>query len=124
MRVLYVEDEPAVGRVVRTWLTRLGYDVHVADSVASARAQLTDMRFDGAVIDVHLRDESGLELQIWLEEADPELARRTVFVSGDVIPDGPVGDMLRRFGKPVIAKPFAFGDLERAIDEWGLADPS
>lgn len=118
MRVLYVDDEPAVARAVRTWLIRHGHEVYVASSLADARAQLADHPVDGAIIDLKLRDESGLDLQAWLAREHPELAEHTAFVSGDADPSGVAGDLLRKLGKPVLAKPFAFTELERVIETW------
>lgn len=63
-RVLLVEDEDILRRVVARALRRHGYDVVEADSVATADVALhgTDARFDVAVLDINLPDLTGWDI--------------------------------------------------------------
>lgn len=112
--VLYVDDEDAIRRAVVTWLTRRGHVVHAAPNIAAARELLTSHHIDGAFIDLWLGDESGLELQAWIDENRPELSGNIVFVTGDIAADGSPNDSPNTLGRPVLGKPF---DL-RQLDEW------
>lgn len=118
-RILYVDDEPSVQRVVRLWLTRRGHEVHTASNVAEATRILERTAVDGVFVDLWLGGESGFELQAWIDERDPALTKRIAFVTGDVTPDEPNATRLAQLGVPVIAKPFDFAVVEAQIAVWG-----
>src|SRR4051812_29254691 len=111
--VLYVDDEDAIRRAVVTWLTRRGHVVHAAPTIAAARDLLETVPIDGAFIDLWLGDESGVELQKWIDEHRPELAAKTVFVTGEVAADEGSGQTIGRLGRPVLSKPFDLRQLEQ-----------
>ena len=116
--VLYVDDEDAIRRAVSTWLTRRGHTVHTAGTLADARDLLSSQAIDGAFIDVWLGDESGLELQDWIEEHHPELSERIVFVTGDPGASEVAQLSLRKLGHPVLAKPFELQQLDAFVQLW------
>jgi two-component system, OmpR family, KDP operon response regulator KdpE len=60
-RVLVVDDEPQIRRVMRTALTTAGYEVSDARSGEEAVEQLGDEKFDLILLDVNLPGMSGLE---------------------------------------------------------------
>lgn len=81
-RVLVVEDESALGELLRLFLERAGAAVEVARSVAGARALAFAHRWHLAVLDIDLPDGNGIDLLLQLR-MDPD--RRTlpaVFVTG------------------------------------------
>lgn len=120
-RILYVDDETSVQRVVRLWLTRRGHEVHTAANLAEATRILETVTIDGVFVDLWLGTESGFELQAWIDEHVPQLARRVAFVTGDVTPDEPIASRLEDLGLPVLAKPFEFAAVEARVAEWGGA---
>lgn len=74
--LLLVEDDPATQTRMRSILTSLGYTddaVHVAGSLAQARAILAEQPFALTLIDVGLPDGSGIELIGELHARDPAL---------------------------------------------------
>jgi DNA-binding response OmpR family regulator len=62
MRVLVVEDEPALANALRIGLTREGYAVDTAGDRADAIAKLQLVPYDVMVLDVSLPDGTGFEL--------------------------------------------------------------
>jgi NtrC-family two-component system response regulator AlgB len=122
MRVLYVDDERTIGRVVSIWLERRGHLVRLAHDLASARALVREQGFDAAFIDLRLGGESGFDLHAWLVAEVPDLARHVAFVSGDIAPNDETVNLLERLGCPVIAKPFELHELERVLHRWAMAD--
>src|SRR3954464_3295672 len=82
--VLYVDDEAGIRRAVVAWLTRRGHTVHAAATIGDARHLLESQCIDGAFVDLWLGEESGLELQDWIDEHQPDLSTKIVFVTGDV----------------------------------------
>ena len=117
--VLYVDDDDALRDVVRTWLERSGHVVHLAESVAAAKAHVAAHRLDGAFVDVWLGDGTGFELHGWLESHAPALAKRVVFVTGNIIEGADdAGRRLRALGRPVLAKPFGLRELDPFVAGW------
>jgi len=116
--ILYVDDEQAIGNAVQTWLERRGAAVHRANSLESARRLVARHAFDGAFIDVWLGDGTGFELYEHIAEAQPGLASRTAFITGDAVPREDVARRLAELGRPVIAKPFDLSTLDGWVATW------
>ena len=75
VRVLIVDDHPAVRFGLRLLLEREGMTVAgEADCMAAARQLAADSRPDLAIVDLSLGDEDGLELLAELGRSEPELA--------------------------------------------------
>jgi DNA-binding response OmpR family regulator len=111
--LLYVDDEETIGRAVARWFGRRGHTVYLATSIASAQAVLAEHEPDALFVDVWLGTESGFELLSWIEESRSELAERVTFVTGELA-DAQQGDRVwRTLGRPVLQKPFEFGQLEQ-----------
>ena len=119
--VLYVDDEEAIRRALRSWLTRRGHVVYTAGSSAEARDVLMSHDIDGAFIDIWLSDGSGFEIYDWIARHDPRLAQRVVFITGDILPSADTQRQLDTAGRPVLTKPFDLAALDRYVAEWGRA---
>lgn len=116
--VLYVDDEEAIRRAVVTWLTRRGHTVHAVATIGDARELLQSQSVDGAFVDLWLGDESGLELQDWIDENRPDLSRNIVFVTGDTGAGDIGAGPLAALGRPVLAKPFDLKQLDEFVAGW------
>lgn len=77
-RVLVVEDDSAMRRVIERMLDDAGYACEGAGSVAEARALLAGGSFDLVVADVRLPDESGIRL---VEDLGGEIKTAVLMVS-------------------------------------------
>ena len=116
--MLYVDDERAIGRALKSWLTRRGHVVSTAATVDEARKILETSQIDGAFIDIWLGSESGFDLFEWVDMNQPRVAANVVFVTGDIIPDRAVQDTLDTYGRPVLVKPFELSELEGIVRGW------
>ena len=80
-RVLLVDDDPLVGRALVRSLA--GWQVTRVERVAEALARLqAGHRYDAVVCDLMMPDQTGMDLDAALRRGWPELARRTVFLTG------------------------------------------
>src|SRR5579884_2062216 len=61
-RILIVDDEPQITRVLRTSLTSRGYDVRVAADGESAMDTFQDWRPDLVITDLSMPNMDGIEL--------------------------------------------------------------
>jgi len=116
--VLYVDDEEAIRRALQSWLTRRGHTVYTAATGAEAREILTSHDVHGAFIDIWLGTESGFDLFEWIDMHKPRVAEHVVFVTGDIVRDPDVEQALVALERPVLAKPFELGELERIVTNW------
>lgn len=62
MRILVVEDEQSLGRLLELELAHAGFDVHWATRGDQALDQLQQKAFDCVILDVMLPDLSGMEI--------------------------------------------------------------
>jgi CheY-like chemotaxis protein len=115
--ILHVDDQPALREIVRRALNAFGFAVASAEGVRAAKLAL-DARDDlaGALLDVRLRDGSGLELYEWITVNHPRLIGRVAFLTGSTEADGSRG--LQTAGCPILPKPFEIVDLRRLAAEW------
>jgi len=80
MRVLIIEDERVIRRIVAGSLANEGMSVTVAADIAAGRAALQAGKFDIVILDLTLPDGSGLDLLKGLREAAS--ASHIIVVSG------------------------------------------
>jgi two-component system, cell cycle sensor histidine kinase and response regulator CckA len=121
-RVLLVEDEDMVRKVVSRMLTSRGYEVHAAASGTEAMALFDGAEsqdFDLLVTDLMMPDGGGLGVARNLTARIPGL--RVLLVSG-YSPTGTEGWDPARFR--FLTKPFGAAELSRAIDELFLSHPA
>ena len=115
--VLLVDDEHALAAAVADALGDVGLKVEHAGDGHEALARLRKTRnYDLVICDLKMPRVDGMTLYRAIAAAAPELARRVIFVTGDV-----AGTDAERFleesGCRWLAKPFRLADLLRAVRE-------
>ncbi len=113
-RVLVVEDEPALLRLYTRALSRAGYDVFEASSVAGADHALMGPKVDAVVSDIHLPGGAGTTLLRRLQEQRPELP--VVMMTGSPAVDSAI-EALELGAIRYLRKPFGPNALVAVIDE-------
>ena len=108
-RVLVVEDDIALARLVHTSLSLGGYEVEIAGSVAEARARLRhhESPIDVVVTDVRLPKASGVELLFAEQEGDPVIP--LLVVTGFASPG--LRKLVEGMGASLLEKPFSLETL-------------
>jgi two-component system NtrC family sensor kinase len=113
---LIVEDERALAAAVVESLVAAGLDVDHAGDGEEALARMRQNTNDVVVCDLKMPRVEGMTLYRAISATTPELARRVIFVTGDV-----AGTDAERFlddsGCRWLAKPFRLADLLRAVRE-------
>ena len=122
VEVLLVEDEAVVGDLLAEYL---GLEGHRVDRAGNGREALERVRAGRAyrliVTDVRMPDVDGPTFYQELRTVNPELTRRMVFITGDVMsPD--TRRFLEETGLLYLEKPFGIADF-LAIVRRALADP-
>ncbi len=82
LRVLIVEDDELLRKLLVSVLTQTGYQVSTADSVETAKRVLAEVghKFDVAVLDCRLPEANGMELARLLEVS--RSADRVLMITG------------------------------------------
>lgn len=116
MRILIIEDDPAVAESVQFVLERNGYQTAHAENGSMAKKLLQETHFCGAIIDVWLGEEDGLEVLSGLRAAGntlpvivmsgggPGRSLETVSTRADVLD-----------AASMLFKPFTDDELLRAV---------
>jgi CheY-like chemotaxis protein len=114
IKVLVVEDEPAIAQVCLRVLTPKGYHVTLAADGREAIRRLSTENFNICLIDVRTPNMSGEELYSWILEHDLPLSRGVILTTGDVA-SGETARFLAETGRPTLPKPFSPAELVEKI---------
>lgn len=114
--VLVVEDEPSIASVCRRVLTDEGFEVDIATNGEVAQDMIGKKHYALCLIDVRTPIMGGEELYVWLLQEHPQIARRVIFTTGDVM-GGDTQSFLEQSGRPFLPKPFTPSELKTVIRE-------
>jgi len=114
LRVLLVDDEPAVRRPLGRFLKQRGALVREAADGSEALALLGAEPSDLVVADLRMPGMDGAALYRALRERDPRVAERMIFLSGDVAQIGEMdaGDIAP---SRILPKPIELAEFERFL---------
>jgi CheY-like chemotaxis protein len=112
--VLIIDDEEPILKLVRENLGNYGYEVKAVTHGEAGLNELKQNRFDVTFCDWKMPGLNGRQVYERLRSTNPQLARRMVFITGDVI-----NEQMRQFLEseklPCLTKPFALPELRAAI---------
>lgn len=113
-RVLVVEDEPELATAVAETLIDEGCVVDRASDGAEGLSRIAESSYDAVICDLKMPRIDGMQFYRAMAAAMPALARRVIFVTGDV-----VGTDAERFLDETacrwLSKPFRLTDVVRAV---------
>jgi two-component system NtrC family sensor kinase len=117
MPVLLIEDEPAVMSYVKAVLERSGYLVVCSASGAEGLRLLKTGDFLGVVSDMRTPGGvNGADVHDWISRNRPELARKLVFITGDIANED-TAMTLEKTGVPCVEKPFRARQFISVIEQ-------
>jgi two-component system NtrC family sensor kinase len=104
-KVLIVDDEPAIRNILARILSNNGHKAQTVSSGKAALAMLNEKGYDLLVADLKMSGLSGMDLYETLKKKRPDMADRTIFITGDTMTEE-TNDFLASSGRPYLAKPF------------------
>jgi CheY-like chemotaxis protein len=118
--VLIVDDEPAIRNILARILSNKGHQAQTVSSGKAALAKLHKKGYDLLVADLKMSGVSGMDLYQTLKKKRPDMADRTVFITGDTMTEE-TNYFLVSSGRPYLAKPFTPMEfleiIENALEE-------
>jgi PAS domain S-box-containing protein len=111
-RVLLVDDEPRLAAAVADALTDAGFRVDQAHDGEVALAKTREAEYDLVICDLRMPKLDGPSFYRAIAVSAPTLARRVIFVTGDVA-GTEAGRFLDESGCRWLTKPFRLADLLR-----------
>ena len=114
VRVLVVDDEPAICKALTIALERAGYEALSAQSGDSALALLTNEHVDVLLIDLRIPDTRGDVVFELAAATHPHLRHQTLFMTGDI--SERASRLVASCKCPMIKKPFELRDMLNAVE--------
>ena len=110
-----IDDEAALAEMICEYLNMTGHRAQFCSSTEEALALMEQAEFDLVISDFRMPGLTGEQLFERTLDRDPDLARRMVFMTGDII-----GADARRFFSthdvPCLTKPCALPTIEQFIN--------
>jgi len=113
-RILVIDDEASIRKLLSIFLEDLGCSVMTADSVASGMARLKEQAPDLVMCDLKLPDGNGLELLSFVREQSSSLP--FIIITAHTTPENALESM-RAGATEYISKPFIFDELRMILKE-------
>jgi DNA-binding response OmpR family regulator len=113
-RILIVDDEPAICSALVQVLRRAGFDPIAAHGPPEAESLLSDS-ISAMLLDLRMAHMRGDVFYYLASARCPQLRRNTIFMTGDISPDGE--RLINQTGCSVLWKPFPNTVLVDAVRE-------
>jgi DNA-binding response OmpR family regulator len=114
-RVLVIDDEQQIRRMIKIALEQEGYDVTLAEDGNAGLAAIRDQPMDLVITDLIMPDKEGIETIIELRKKYPAVPIIAISGGGRVSPKNYL-DVARSIGASrVFEKPVALRDLTTAV---------
>jgi PAS domain S-box-containing protein len=113
-RILVVDDEPVIRDFVNQVLASKGYEVETVDNADDALKKVQGKRYNLILLDVKMPGTDGIELYKRIQKITKSLARRVVFITGDVM-GADTETFLAQIKAPCLDKPFDAEQLKREV---------
>jgi CheY-like chemotaxis protein len=120
-RILVVDDDPLVIRLIIDTLHLEGYDVDSAENGVAALEKLRHAHFDLILSDLHMPQLDGVGLYRALTEGQGQPVPKIIFLTGSV-GTSDLHRFLKETGLPLLRKPFSLAELQEIVRQ-ALAAP-
>lgn len=116
-KVLVVDDDENLGRIIAETLMAAGYEVQTADDGLHGFMMYLEQQPEVVLTDIQMPELNGLEMMRCIRAVNPNV--KTIYVSGAV---SQYREALtsegKEYGAIILTKPFARNDLLQSIKGW------
>ncbi len=114
-RILVVDDEENILALLRDVLAADGHRVDTARNGEEALSYLADHGYDMLITDIKMPGMGGQALYQRVKQMDSELAKNTVFITGDTV-SAETRTFLQRVPNVCLAKPFKIREVRETLN--------
>ena len=114
-RVLVVDDEESILALLRDVLAADGHRVDTARNGEEALTHLAEHGYDLLITDIKMPGMGGQALYQRVKQMDSELAKNTVFITGDTV-SAETRNFLQRVQNVCLAKPFKIREVRETLN--------
>lgn len=122
-RILIIDDEQLLLDLLTHLLSKIGYEADQALDSREAAGKLKDQEYDAVFLDMKMPLMDGKEFYLKIQERFPDMAKRIVFITGDVANPETLS-FLKETGAPFIQKPFTIKEVKSLLDRFFRTPPS
>lgn len=115
-KILILDDEQTIAELLCEMLDMLGHKTTFCLSGQQALELIDQNQFDVILSDFRMPVMNGQEFHRRVSGTNPALARRIIFLTGDVVNEE-TQNFLQSTGNPHLGKPFQLANLERVVAE-------
>lgn len=116
IRVLVLDDEPAIAELLTEMLKLLGYDVSACLRPSDALEVLAREPFSLVLSDFRMPEMNGKAFHGRVQAMNAALAKRIIFLTGDTVNDE-TQLFLKATGNPHISKPFQLANIQQVMQD-------
>ena len=113
-KILIVDDDLGIRQLLSRLLVEEGYHVETVDNAGYALQKIEQERYNLILVDIKMPEMSGIELYQRIRKIARSLAKRVVFITGDVMA-ADTESFLSRSKALYINKPFDTKQLKKEI---------
>ena len=113
-RILVVDDDSLVVRLIMDMLDVEGYEVDSAENGVAALEKIRHGRFDLILSDLHMPQLDGVGLYLALTESEEQPPMKIIFLTGSA-GSSELHRFLNESGLPVLRKPFNLAELQQIV---------
>ena len=113
-KVLIIEDEPSIRKVLHVLLAGLGYDSSSASDAYEALSMIHQGDFDAVLLDLRSSQLPPDQMACAISELRPSLVGRVLVITGEVSHPKTI-EMLERYALPHVRRSRIPSDLSRRI---------
>jgi PAS domain S-box-containing protein len=114
--ILVLDDERSLAEMLSEMLGMLGHRTTVSHAPAHALELIEHQDFDLIISDFRMPGINGEQFYGLATKLKPRLARRIIFLTGDVVNEGTL-KFLESIGNPHLAKPFNLAHIKATVAE-------
>jgi len=113
-RILILDDEKSIAELLGEMLGILGYKTTLCHAAPPALELIERCEFDLILSDIRMPTMDGKQFYKAVAAKRPELARRIIFLTGDVVAEE-TQSFLETIGNPYLSKPFQLSTVEAIV---------
>lgn len=116
-RILVIDDEQLLLDLLTHLLSMIGYEVEQALDSREASGKLKDQQYDAIFLDMKMPLMDGKEFYLKIRERFPLLAKRIVFITGDVANQQTIS-FIHETGNLHLSKPFTIKEVKDLLEKF------